>query len=160
MKEHFFHKDTYQLLKTLDESARLGRTSRGTAFEDFLEMSVCALSAGQMEEAYLKIVSRYADGEKGKRGVDKLAELFAQLIAVMEETRSEILGDLFMGAITYGENGQFYTPESVNVEVVVPANEGEQYPNGTVFNFVVSKSLDCLECKITPLYPQAASTCP
>ena len=49
-----------------------------------------------------------------------------------------------------------FAPESVNVEVVVPANEGEDYPNGTVFNFVVSKSLDCLECKITPLYPQAS----
>jgi hypothetical protein len=32
---------------------------------------------------------------------------------VIEETRADILGDLFQGAITYGENGQFLTPESL-----------------------------------------------
>jgi hypothetical protein len=34
----------------------------------------------------------------------------------MEETRLDILGDLFQGAITYGEAGQFLTPEAVREE--------------------------------------------
>src|SRR5439155_11908640 len=52
-------------------------------------------------------------GEEGKRGIDHLARMFGDLVRIMEETRSDVLGDLFQGAITYGENGQFYTPEPV-----------------------------------------------
>jgi hypothetical protein len=66
-----------------------------------------------MEEQYLQIAKRYSEGEKGKRGIDRLADAFGLLVQLMEETRADILGHVFMGGITYGENGQFYTPESV-----------------------------------------------
>lgn len=87
--------------------------SRGQAFEDFLVLTVCALSGGRMEEQYLAIAGRYTAGEPGKRGIDLLASTFGKLVSLIEETRADILGDLFMGAITFGENGQFYTPEGV-----------------------------------------------
>lgn len=111
MKEHFQHKETYTLLKKLDDAANRSHRSRGQVFEDFLEMSVCALAGGTMEEPYLKVVQRYAEGEKGKRPVDLLAQLFGELVNVMEQTGADVLGDLFQGAITYGEHGQFYTPD-------------------------------------------------
>lgn len=76
-------------------------------------MSVCSLSGGAMEEQYLQVVKKHTEGEQGKRGCDRLAQLFGQLVDSIEETRKDILGDLFQGAITYGEAGQFYTPETI-----------------------------------------------
>jgi len=66
-----------------------------------------------MEEQYLETVKAYADGPAGKRGCDLQAKLFGELVQIMEETRADILGDLFQGAITFGENGQFLTPDCV-----------------------------------------------
>jgi N-6 DNA methylase len=71
-----------------------------------------------MEEQYMTVVKKHSQGKPGRRGCDSIAELFAKSIAAMEseETRGEmkdILGDLFQGAITYGEAGQFFTPEPI-----------------------------------------------
>ena len=115
-KEQFFHPESAELLKTLDEAARRSGVSRGQAFEDFLHMAVCAMSGGRMEEQYLAVVKKHSEGKKGRRGCDSIAELYAKSIAAMEETRGEmvdILGDLYQGAITYGEAGQFFTPMSL-----------------------------------------------
>src|SRR5712691_6945010 len=117
-KEQFFHPESADLLKTLDEAARRSGVSRGQAFEDFLHMAVCAMSGGRMEEQYMAVVKKHSEGKKGLRGCDSIAELFAKSIAAMEteETRGEmkdILGDLYEGAITYGEAGQFFTPMSL-----------------------------------------------
>ena len=113
-KEQFLHPETADLLTTLDEAARRSGVSRGQAFEDFLHMAVCALSGGRMEEQYLAVVKKHSEGKPGRRGVDSLATLYGQAVAAMEQTRDEmkdVLGDLFQGAITYGEHGQFLTPE-------------------------------------------------
>lgn len=96
----------------IEETARRSRVSRARAFEDFLHMSVCALSGGQMEEQYMATVKQHAEGEPGKRGCDSIAQALGTLVHVMEETRKDILGDLFEGAITYGEGGQYFTPET------------------------------------------------
>lgn len=117
-KEQFFHPESAELLKTLDEAARRSAVSRGQAWEDFLHMTVCSLSGGRMEEQYLTVVKKHSQGKPGRRGCDSLAELFAKSVAAMEteETRGEmkdILGDLYQGAITYGEAGQFFSPEPI-----------------------------------------------
>lgn len=117
-KEQFFHPESADLLKTLDEVARRSGVSRGQAFEDFLHMAVCSLSGGRMEEQYLAVVKKHSEGKKGRRGCDSIAELFGKSVAAMEtdETRGEmkdILGDLYQGAITYGEAGQFFSPEPI-----------------------------------------------
>src|SRR5204862_6103388 len=107
-KEQFAHRETEELVAMLDGvAAKTG--SRGQVFEDFLTMTVSARAGGTMEEEYLATVAKYADGEKGKRPVDHLAAAFGRLVAIKEETRADILGDLFQGAITYGERGQFFT---------------------------------------------------
>ena len=83
-------------------------------FEDFLTCTVSALSNQQMEREYLEVVAKgYGDGKEGRRGIDSLTLAFATLISLMEETRRDVIGDLFQGGITYGEAGQFLTPERV-----------------------------------------------
>jgi hypothetical protein len=79
-------------------------------------MAVAALSGGRMESQYLDVVKKHSDGKPGKRGCDSIAHLFGTRVQQMEQTRGDIkdvLGDLFQGAITYGEAGQFLTPESI-----------------------------------------------
>ena len=67
VKEKFSHQETAHLLGLLDEVARAGRVSRGRAFEDFLTLSLCALSGGAMEDEYLAAIKTYTDEELGKR---------------------------------------------------------------------------------------------
>lgn len=89
-------------------------------------MSVSALAHPAMEEEYLETVERHKVGVAGKRGCDLMAEMFANLVNAMTETRDDILGDLFQGAITYGERGQFLTPEPVcrlMAQMNVPAED-------------------------------------
>ena len=112
-KESFFHRETTELFSQLEEVSHRSGISRGQAFEDFLHASVCALGHPLMEDEYLQTIERHKEGQKGKRGVDKLAEMFATLVRVTDETRGDILGDLFQGSITYGERGQFMTPEAI-----------------------------------------------
>tara|TARA_R110002072_G_scaffold179059_1_gene335065 strand:+ start:127689 stop:128207 length:519 start_codon:yes stop_codon:yes gene_type:complete len=78
-------------------------------------MSVCSLSGGQMEAEYLQVVEKYSEGEKGDRACDYLANAFGALVNAMEETRADIIGDLFQGGVTFGENGQFFTPEPITI---------------------------------------------
>lgn len=115
-KETFFYPENYQHLKLLDEAAHRGGVGRGKAFEDFLQMATCSLARPRMEQEYLDAVKPYTEGATGKRGCDVIAELFGRIVAAMEKTRGEtrnVLGDLFQGGITYGEKGQFLTPEPV-----------------------------------------------
>jgi len=111
-REQFLYEGTEHLCALLDEAGRRAGVSRGQAFEDFLTCTVCALSNRQMEQEYLAVVAKgYGAGGQGRRGIDALTQAFATLIQLMEDTRRDILGDLFQGGITYGEAGQFLTPE-------------------------------------------------
>ncbi len=115
-KEQFLYNETKPIFDLIEEASQRSGVSRGQAFEDFLHMSVCALSGGTMEDQYLAVVERHKKGKPGKRGCDSIARAFGTLVASMEQTQGEmidILGDLFQGAITYGEAGQFMTPQPV-----------------------------------------------
>ena len=101
-KEQFAHRETEELLKILD-SVAASTGSRGQVFSDFLTVTVCTLAGGTMEEEYLATIQKYVAGEKGKRPIDQLAAAFGRLVAIMTDTREDILGDLFQGGITYGE---------------------------------------------------------
>lgn len=129
-KESFFYPETKPIFDLLEEVTRRSGVSRGQAFEDFLHMSLCALSGGQMEEQYMQTVQRHAAGEPGKRGCDSIAHAFGALVDAMEETRKDILGDLFQGGITYGEAGQFISPESICDMMARMTIEGTDVPAG------------------------------
>jgi hypothetical protein len=112
-KESFLYPETPPVFELIEEASRRSGVSRAQAFEDFLHLSLAALSGGQMKEQYMATVKKHTEGSPGKRGCDSIAHAFATLVNAMEETRKDILGDLFQGAITYGEAGQFLTPEAV-----------------------------------------------
>jgi len=87
----------------LEEVSQVSGVSRGQAFEDYLHVSVAALAHPTMEDEYLQTIQKHESGDVGKRGVDRLARMFATMIDATERSCADILGDLFQGAITYGE---------------------------------------------------------
>lgn len=112
-KESFLYRESKPVFDLIEEASQRSGVSRAQAFEDFLHMSVCALSGGQLEDQYLATVAKHTQGEPGKRGCDSISHAFGALVNGMEQTRSDILGDIFQGAITYGEAGQFLSPEPI-----------------------------------------------
>jgi hypothetical protein len=133
-REQFLYDGTQGLCDLLDEAGRQAGVSRGQVFEDFLTCTVCALSSGQMEDEYLAVVRKgYGEGERGRRGIDTLTQAFGTLIELMETTRKDILGDLFQGGITYGEAGQFLTPEEI-CRFMAALNVDEMRPEATAFD--------------------------
>src|SRR6185436_1496592 len=101
-KESFLYPETLPVFDLIEETSRRSGVSRACAFEDFLHMSLCSLSGGQMEEQYLATVKKHTEGKQGSRGCDSIARAFGMLVQAMEETRKDILGDLFQGGITHG----------------------------------------------------------
>jgi hypothetical protein len=112
-KEQFFYPETQPLFKKLEELSRRSGVSRAQAFEDWLTAMVCALAAETKEAEYLAMVERHKGGKRGQRGVDLMGQMLGQLVDAMEKRDADVLGDLFQGSITYGEAGQYFSPESV-----------------------------------------------
>lgn len=85
--------------------------SEETVFTDFLDISICALSAGQYEEEYLSIIKRYK-----KEEVELFCELFAWMIHIMDNGGiglTDCLGEFYQRHLSRGKHGQFFTPEHV-----------------------------------------------
>jgi hypothetical protein len=112
-KEFFFHAESAKLFKKLEELTRRSGVSRGQAFEDWLTAMVCALAAETKEGEYLAMVEKHKEGKRGQRGIDLISEMFADLVVAMSSNDGDVLGDLFQGCISYGENGQYLTPETL-----------------------------------------------
>lgn len=113
-KEQFFYAETPPLFKKLEQFSQRSGVSRGQAFEDWLVAMVCALAAETKEDEYLAMVERHKKGKTGRRGIDLMPQIFAELVAAMEQTDADVLGNLYQGSITYGENGQYFTPETIS----------------------------------------------
>jgi len=112
-KEQFFHAQTPALFKKLEELSQRSGVSRGQAFEDWLMAIVCALAAETKEAEYLAMVERHTRGKPGERGVDLMGQMFGELVLAMDDNDGDILGDLFQGSVTYGDAGQYSSPECV-----------------------------------------------
>jgi type I restriction-modification system DNA methylase subunit len=108
---HFRVPGSKAVWEHLETASRRSHNDTRKVFDDFLSMSICALAGGTMEEEYLSMAKQYSEGENGKRPIDAIPAAFAALINGMEESEKDILGDIFEGAITFGEHGQFFTPE-------------------------------------------------
>jgi hypothetical protein len=114
VKEHFTLAASQEILSAIDAAAGKAGVSRGQAFDDFLTFVRCSLAGGTMEAEYLAAVRKgYDQGTPGARGIDLVARTFGKLVLAMEETGQDVLGDIFTGGITYGEKGQFFTPDPV-----------------------------------------------
>ncbi len=125
-REQFAYPASESLFKKLEHLSQRSSVSRAVAFEDWLSAMVCALAAETREAEYLAMVERHKTGKQGKRGVDVMGQMFGELVSAMDSSDLDILGDLFQGAITYGEAGQYFTPESITkllAQMVIDANE-------------------------------------
>jgi len=112
-KEFFAHQETRQLFNTLEDISRRSKVSRAQAFEDVIRASVAALAAETMEPEYFEAINAHTAGVKGKRGVDLFPVFLGQAVDAMTRTDNDVLGDLFQGAISYGEHGLYLTPSPV-----------------------------------------------
>ncbi len=98
-----------------------------SVFDDFLEMVICALSLGAKEDRYHEIVRNYE-----KPDAYLMAEAFGALVVEMDnngEGLKDGFGDFFMEYLSYGRNGQFFTPEPIcdmMARIVNPAGFGEK----------------------------------
>lgn len=112
-REQFCHRQSELLFQQLEQLSQRSGVSRGAAFEDWLTAMVCALAAETKEPEYLAMIERHQHGPPGQRGCDLMGRMFGELVAAMDQSEADLLGDLFQGAITYGEAGQYFTPESL-----------------------------------------------
>lgn len=112
-KEHFFYPETQPLFKKLEQLSQRSGVSRGEAFQDWLTAMVCALAAETKEDEYLAMVERHKDGKLGRRGVDLMPQMFGELVDAISRQDNDVLGDLFQGAVSHGENDLYLTPAPV-----------------------------------------------
>ena len=98
-----------------------------SVFDDFLEMVVCALSLGAKEDRYHEIVRNYE-----KPDAYMMAEAFGSLVIEMDNNGDGLkdgFGDFYMEYLSYGRNGQFFTPEPIcdmMARILNPAGFGER----------------------------------
>jgi hypothetical protein len=124
-------KETWEQLENIH---RFGY-SYSTIFSDFLDTCLFALLSltdnhirksyeelislkfdGKYEDQYLQIIAKYRENkerEKGKRPADYFVNAWACLQKETHESGQDILGDMFMAKISFGEHGQFFTPYEV-----------------------------------------------
>jgi hypothetical protein len=137
-KEQYQHPGSKDLMGLVEKAGQRAGLARGQAFEDFLTVSTCALGTGLMEGEYLATVRKgYDRGTQPNRGIDLFTKAFAELVHAMQDTRErcmDILGDLFVGGISYGENGQFFTPDALTELMCQMTMQTDDQPPRSVFD--------------------------
>ena len=69
---------------------------------------------GLYEDRYMEIASRYDSNKpQGQRPMDYFTRATGLLMKEVAETQQDVLGKLYMGCITFGEHGQYFTPEHI-----------------------------------------------
>ena len=81
--------------------------------ENFIEKFKENKLDGEYSNRYLEIVKKYNNGEEGKRPIDYLCNAWGLLQEETKEKQKDILGNIYMEMITFGEHGQFFTPEHI-----------------------------------------------
>lgn len=87
------------------------RHGRHRIFSDFLTLVVCAFSLGKEEEKYLSVIQKY-----NKQEANLFAEALAKLVIEMTGDGAglvDVLGSFFQEHISYGHNGQFFSPQPI-----------------------------------------------
>ncbi len=78
-----------------------------------ISMDIQKASQGKFNERYMEIVKNYSEGKIGERAIDHFKMAFKFLLEETLESGKDVLGEIFQAEITYGENGQFFTPEHI-----------------------------------------------
>ena len=81
-------------------------------FSDFLTLLICAFSQGRMEKQYFETIRKYE-----KPCAYSFSEALAALVIEMTGTDGngfvDVLGDYFEQHLSFGRNGQFFTPQHI-----------------------------------------------
>lgn len=109
--------------------------SAGQVFEDWLDLMLAAYLSvtdnlsrpdfadkfkanrldGVYEDRYMEIVKRYADDQpKSNRAIDRFAAATTELVKETAATGQDVLGEIYMAMVSFGEHGQFFTPQNVS----------------------------------------------
>ena len=124
-EEKQYNKQTF--IKIFNSIAR--HKHRYQVFSDFVTMSAIALHNGiskseSLESEYMEIVGKYSKDEAGK-----IAELFANLIVLLEPEPRDILGNLYMELeLGNTNNGQFFTPPELS-SLLAQLSYGDELSN-------------------------------
>lgn len=113
---HYFTDGGRKIGKRMDRFLSRGK-DKWKVFDDFLTMSICALAGGRMEKEYLECAGRYPRAKNEGIGdglIDEFPRMFGELVNAMEDEKKDIIGDFFMGAVSNGESGQYFTPEHIS----------------------------------------------
>ena len=125
-------KETWQQLENIH---RFGY-SASTIFSDFLDICLFSLLSltenmqhediidrlksnkltGKYEAQYMKLVEKYPENkttEKGQRPADYFSKAWGSLLKETWQSQEDILGEIFMAKISFGEHGQFFTPFNI-----------------------------------------------
>lgn len=139
-------KETWEQLENI---RRLGY-SRSNIFTDWLDLMLNALLSmtdnmrrgnalgqfdGQYEERYMETIRRYNnDRPIGKRPADYFAIAWSLLYQETVKKNKDILGTIFEEQITFGENGQFFTPAHIADVMAKMIGKGNLKLNQTVYD--------------------------
>ena len=81
-------------------------------FSDFLTLLICAFSKGANEKQYLTIINKYEKPEAYKLS-EALGALVIEMIGSDGNGMVDVLGKYFEENLSYGKNGQFFTPQHI-----------------------------------------------
>ena len=95
---------------------------------DFVEKLKANKLDGPYEDRYIEIVKLYKDDAKtGDRAIDHLKAAHDELVKEVQKSQVDVLGEIYMAMITFGEHGQFFTPRHISeiMAKIVEPNDGE-----------------------------------
>ncbi|MHA1410544.1 MAG: hypothetical protein ACTSQY_09620, partial [Candidatus Odinarchaeia archaeon] len=113
-------------------------------------MDIQKASQGKYNERYMEIVNKYQERDKtrviGERTIDHFQRAFGLLIQETQETGKDILGEIYQAQITYGEHGQFFTPEHVSdfMSKMFLLGVAKENPN----HYLIGQDIDERCCKM------------
>ena len=81
-------------------------------FSDFLTLLICAFSHGAKEEEYLRVINRYEKPDAYKFS-EALGPLVIEMTGPHGDGMVDVLGKYFEENLSYGKNGQFFTPQAI-----------------------------------------------
>ena len=78
-----------------------------------ISMDIQKASQGKYNDRYMEIVKNYSEGKIGERAIDHFQRAFKFLMEETLESEKDVIGEIYQAQITYGEHGQFFTPEHI-----------------------------------------------
>lgn len=105
-----------QVWKPLEAIVRRGHHP-SQVFRDWIALMTAAFSSDEAE--YAATMARYlrgpgSDAAAGERNADFFAHALGALQIAMANEALDYLGDLYMEYVSYGHNGQFFTPLEIS----------------------------------------------